>query len=346
MTIRVLIIEDSRTMQAILMARLSEESDISVVAVAADAAEGRRHIKQFNPDVVTLDIEMPGMSGLDFLEKIMVLRPTPVIIISGSSQEGSEVTARALALGAVDCYAKSDRSGGFPLDDNGRLADLIRHAAQVEFTGRSDAASPIAHEIEPSAHSTSALIAIGSSTGGIEALQTLLSKFSADCPPTVIVQHVNARFALAIASTLDSVSAATVQLGESGIPLKHGHVYLAPGGDKHLTVAGSETLHLQLRSGEPVSGHMPSVDVLFNSVANQAGSNAVGILLTGMGRDGANGLLAMAQAGAHTIAQDEVTSTVFGMPRAAIELGAAASVLPIEQIALHALGRTAIRHAA
>lgn len=343
MTIKVLIIDDSRTMQAILMARLSQEDDISVVGVAADAAEGRTLMKKFNPDVVTLDIEMPGMNGLDFLEKIMELRPTPVIIVSGASQEGGAVAARALAIGAVDCYAKSDRSGGLPLDDHGRLADLIRRASQVRFVDRSPIAS---HVVQPLVGRDASVIAIGSSTGGVEALQAVLSKFPADCPPTVIVQHVNARFAPAIAKTLDNVSPANVQLAEADMPLKKGHVYLAPGGDKHMTVAGTETMHTQLRNGDPVSGHMPSVDILLNSVADRLGCNSVGILLTGMGRDGANGLHAMAQAGAHTIAQDEATSTVFGMPRAAIELGAAAVVSPIGDVARHALGKAVVSHVA
>lgn len=337
MTIRVLIIDDSPTMRAILMSRLSDESDISVVGTAANAAEGRELIKRFNPDVVTLDIEMPGMNGLDFLEKIMTLRPTAVIIVSGKTQEGNEVTARALALGAVDCYAKCDRSGGMPLDDNGRLGNLIRQAAQVRFNNRwpisADVAAQARNAVVPSAR----LIAIGSSTGGVEALQVLLKDFPADCPPTVIVQHVNARFAAAIANTLDLASPAKVQLAEPDMPLKQGNIYLAPGGDRHLTVGGETSFYARLRPGDPVSGHQPSVDALFLSVARLLGERAVGILLTGMGSDGAKGLLAMAQAGAHTIAQDEATCTVFGMPRAAISLGAAAVVAPIRNIAQHAL---------
>jgi len=210
MTIRVLIIDDSPTMRAILMSRLSDEPGISVIGTAANAAEGRELIKQFNPDVVTLDIEMPGMNGLDFLEKIMTLRPTPVIVVSGSTQEGNEVTARALALGAVDCYAKADRAGNLPLDDNGKLADLIRQAAEVRFNNRWPVAPRVAVQARASAHSNTKLIAIGSSTGGVEALQVLLAEFPEDCPPTVIVQHVNPRFAPAIARTLDLISPARV----------------------------------------------------------------------------------------------------------------------------------------
>jgi two-component system, chemotaxis family, protein-glutamate methylesterase/glutaminase len=340
-TIRVLIIDDSPTMRAILMSRLSDESDISVIGTAANAAEGRELIKQFNPDVVTLDVEMPGMNGLDFLEKIMTLRPTPVIVVSGSTQEGSDVTARALALGAVDCYAKTDRSGTLPLDDNGRLANLIREAAQVRFKNRWPMPPPTCARISPPARDRSSIIAIGSSTGGVEALQVLLTCFPEDCPPTLIVQHVNPRFAPAIAKTLDLVSPARVQLAEPDMPLKRGNIYLAPGGDRHLTVGGSGAHYARLRGGDPVAGHIPSVDVLFHSVAEVIGAKAVGILLTGMGSDGAKGLLAMAQAGAHTIAQDEASCTVFGMPRAAIALGAAGVVAPITRIAQHALRKAA-----
>lgn len=340
MTIRVLVIDDSPTMRAILLSRLSSESDISVIGTASNAAEGRELIKQFNPDVVTLDIEMPGMNGLDFLEKIMTLRPTPVIVVSGSTQQGNDITARALALGAVDCYAKSDRSGGLPLDDNGRLANLIREAAQVRFNNRWPTGQSISSVTRRPAMITS-LIAIGSSTGGVEALQVLLSGFPVDCPPTLIVQHVNPRFAPAIANTLDQASPAKVQLAEPDMPLKAGNIYLAPGGDRHLTVGGSGSHYARLRAGDPVSGHIPSVDELFHSVAAKVGDKAVGILLTGMGSDGAKGLLAMAQAGSHTIAQDEATCTVFGMPRAAISLGAAGVVAPISRIAQHALKKAA-----
>jgi two-component system chemotaxis response regulator CheB len=341
MTIRVLIIDDSPTMRAILMSRLSGEADIAVIGTASNALEGRELIKQFNPDVVTLDVEMPGMNGLDFLEKIMTLRPTPVIVVSGSTQEGSEVTARALALGAVDCYAKSDRSGTLPLDDNGRLANLVRQAAQVRFNNRWPAPPVVCSAMAPPARNRSSLIAIGSSTGGVEALQVLLTCFPADCPPTVIVQHVNPRFAPAIAKTLDLVSPAKVQLAEPDMPLKPGNIYLAPGGDRHLSIGGTGAYYARLRPGDPVSGHIPSVDALFHSVADIVGAKAVGVLLTGMGSDGAKGLLAMAQAGAYTIAQDEASCTVFGMPRAAIALGAAGVVAPITRIAQHALRKAA-----
>lgn len=341
MTIRVLIIDDSPTMRAILMTRLSEEADISVIGTAANAIEGRELIRAFNPDVVTLDVEMPGMNGLDFLEKIMKLRPTPVIIVSGATQEGNEVTAHALALGAVDCYSKCDHSGGLPLDDDGKLASLIRLAARTRVGARSVASSGLRRVARVSNGASPQLIAIGSSTGGVEALQVLLREFPEDCPPTLIVQHINARFAPAVARTLDAAAPARVLLAESDMALKRGHIYLAPGGDRHLSVRGSGPFFARLRPGAPVSGHQPSVDVLFSSVAATVGADAVGILLTGMGSDGARGMLDLSQAGAFTIAQDEATSIVFGMPRAAIGLGAAAVVAPIERIAQTAFSKAA-----
>jgi two-component system chemotaxis response regulator CheB len=338
-TIRVLIIDDSATMRAVLAARLSGHPDVQIVGLACNAAEGRNLIKELEPDVVTLDIEMPGMNGLEFLDKIMTLRPTPVIIVSGLAAAGSDVTAHALGLGAVDCYCKADFSGN-AMQDGGKLANMVRQAAQVRVRRRApelaQIAAPVRALSEGHGRTGTKLIAIGSSTGGVEALQVLLRSFPEDCPPTMIVQHVDARFAPAIARTLNQVSPATVVLAESDMPLKKGHVYLAPGDDRHLMIGGAANLHAKLRPGEPISGHRPSVDALFMSVAQRLGPDAIGILLTGMGADGAKGLLAMQQAGAFTIAQDEASCTVFGMPRVAISLGAAKVVAPIGRIAQHA----------
>lgn len=337
MSIRVLIVDDSALMRKLLECRLTTESDIEVVGCACDANEARAMIKSLDPDVVTLDIEMPGMDGLSFLQKIMELRPTPVIIVSGSTQEGNATTAQALQLGAVSCYAKSDRYGSMTADDGGQLADLVREASCVSLAPAKPSPPSPAARPATNARRPVDLIAIGSSTGGVEALRVLLSDFRADCPPTVIVQHVNARFAPAIAQSLDAASPARVMMAQSDIVLERGCVYFAPGGDRHLLVAnaGSKGFRTILRPGDPVSGHQPSVDVLFASVAETMGDKALGILLTGMGRDGANGLLKMAQKGAWTIAQDKATSVVFGMPRAAIEQGAAREVLPLSQIAGH-----------
>ncbi|WP_408591297.1 chemotaxis-specific protein-glutamate methyltransferase CheB [Novosphingobium sp.] len=339
--IRVVIIDDSPTMRAILKSRLERAGDIVVVGAAADAAQGRQMIRELDPDVVTLDVEMPGMNGLDFLEKIMQLRPTPVIIVSGSTQRGTETTARALALGAVDCYAKAEDSGRLPTDDGGRLAELVRNAARVSFGVRGPTSQRVASEARSSLIERPRLIAIGSSTGGVEALQVLLGGFPEDCPPTLIVQHISARFAPAVARTLDQSCPPKILVAEPDLPLRPGHVYLAPGDDRHLTIGGTSAFHAKLRPGATVSGHLPSVDVLFKSVAETVGKSAVGILLTGMGSDGAQGLLAMARAGAHTIAQDEASCTVFGMPRVAISLGAANIVAPIGHIARNVFSKAA-----
>ncbi|GAO55242.1 chemotaxis-specific protein-glutamate methyltransferase CheB [Novosphingobium sp. MD-1] len=343
--IRVVVVEDSPTMRAILHTRLSREGDIEVVASAANAAEGRQMIRELDPDVVTLDVEMPGMNGLDFLEKIMKLRPTPVIIVSGATQQGNETTARALTLGAVECYAKSQISGTLPLDDGGKLARLVRDAAKVRFANDAAPAAPITAAPPPpppaNRKGPPKVIVIGSSTGGVEALHTLLSEFPADCPPTLVVQHINERFTAAVARTLDGTCAANVVLAQPDLPLRPGHIYFPPDNDRHLLVSGPQILRTKLREGDRISGHRPSVDALFQSAADVVGKDAIGILLTGMGADGAKGLLSMARAGALTIAQDEATCAVFGMPRAAIALGAASIVAPIDQIARHTFSKAA-----
>lgn len=341
--IRVLIVDDSATMRALLQARLEDEADIRVVGSACNAAEARELIKLVNPDVLTLDIEMPGMDGLTFLEKIMRLRPMPVIIVSGSTQQGTANAARALALGALSCYSKADRSGSLLLHDNGALAGLVREAAQVKFGPAWPVSPRVEAQVQRSANTSASLIAIGSSTGGVEALRCLLKDLGPDCPPTMIVQHVNARFAGAIADSLDQVTGAQVVLAQSDTRLERGTIYLAPGGDRHLLLgrAGNGSYRTVLRPGGLVTGHRPSVDALFHSIAALDVPDAVGVLLTGMGKDGAEGLLAMQQKGARTIAQDEASCVVFGMPRAAISLGAAEIVAPLGRIAGHALGRKA-----
>jgi len=334
MSIRVVIVDDSALIRKIIQARLARDTRIEVVGAASDAREARGLIKALNPDVITLDIEMPGMDGLTFLEKIMELRPTPVIIVSGSTQQGTQTAARALQLGAISCYAKGDRYGVFPDDDCGKLAALVHEAAAVNLkqSGNPAPRRAVRKIAQPGATD---LIAIGSSTGGVEALHRLLGGFPADCPPTLIVQHVNANFAPAIARSLDSACNARVKIAQSDMRLEKGTIYFAPGGDRHLKVGkmGMGGLRSVLRKGEPINGHQPSVDALFSSVAEICGMNATGILLTGMGCDGAEGLLNIVNAGGRTIAQDESTSVVFGMPRKAIELGAVKNILPLDHIA-------------
>ena len=345
--IRVLIVDDSALMRTLLRRKLEAEPDITVIAAAADAAEARTLIKSHDPDVVTLDIEMPGMDGLAFLDKIMTLRPTPVIIVSGSTHQGAAATARALHLGAVGCYAKATATRSLVDDDGGELAALVREAASVRLPARrAPAAAPpppapqpaspqLALPVSGAPLSQPDVIVIGASTGGVEALHSLLEGFPPDCPPTVIVQHVSACFAPAIVQSLGRSARPQVMLAESDLPLARGMVVLAPGDDKHLQIApaGAGAYRSVLRAGDKVSGHRPSVDRLFVSAAEVAGPRALGILLTGMGEDGARGLLAMAKAGARTIAQDEASCVVFGMPRAAIALGAAREVLALDAMA-------------
>ncbi|WP_267961717.1 protein-glutamate methylesterase/protein-glutamine glutaminase [Sphingobium sufflavum] len=352
MAIRVLIVDDSPTMRALLRLMLERESDLEIVGAAANAVEARGMIRELNPDVVTLDIEMPGMNGLEFLEKIMRLRPMPVIIVSSLTREGTSTTVRALELGAINCYAKPT---GVATDlvtaDGGRLANLIREAAQVKVSGHASVATAAAPAKSQTAHVQAsmvltsarssggdAIIAIGASTGGVEALSNLLRRFPEDCPPTVIVQHINGQFAPAMAARLDSLCAPKVVLADSDIAIKRGHIYIAPGNDRHFTVRGAPgRLYCKMRPGDLVSGHRPSIDAMFLSAAEAMQGQAVGILLTGMGQDGAKGLLAMRNSGCRTIAQDQASCVVYGMPRAAVELGAADYVVNLSKIADKAL---------
>lgn len=343
MSIRVLIVDDSSLMRALLQHRLEREKDIEVVGLAAHAGEARQLIKALDPDVVTLDIEMPGMDGLSFLEKIMALRPTPVIIVSGATEAGASATARGLQLGAVGCIAKSQLGMTPGARDDSALVDMVREAAKARRNARPAPAPAPAPAPLGQASALSAMrpdvIVIGASTGGVEALHTLLAGFPEDCPPTLIVQHINGCFAGAIAQSFDRAVRPRVVLAESDMPLETGTILLAPGNERHLQVAsaGSRGLRCVLRDGDPVSGHRPSVDRLFASLASTLGTtrgeNALGILLTGMGQDGAQGMVALASIGARTIAQDQASCVVFGMPRAAIELGAAREVLPLARIA-------------
>lgn len=355
--IRVLVVDDSPTIRSLIRQTLARESDMVIVAEAEHPLDARQAIKDHNPDVLTLDIEMPHMSGLEFLEKIMRLRPMPVIIVSTLTRRGASETLRALELGAVDCIEKP-RPGNE--ESFNELAARIRIAARADAAirrARHAAAAPVATPSPgqaspfamPAAHAAATqasagsiaardgVIAIGASTGGVEALLAVLGAFPADCPPTVIVQHMPPVFTTTFAARLDRACAPRVVEATHGARLLPGTVHLAPGGSAHLEISGSRERHCVLRNGERVNHHCPSVDVLFNSVAQVCGAKAVGILLTGMGRDGADGLLRMRQAGARTIGQDEATSVVYGMPRAAHEIGAVERQLPLERIAREAL---------
>lgn len=325
--ISVLVVDDSATMRALISQQLRTDPGIRVVGEAADPLEAREAIKALNPDVVTLDIEMPNMNGLDFLERLMRLRPTPVVMVSTLTQRGAEATLEALELGAVDCVGKPV---GASAGEFGTLCEKVHVAAGAKVRDRTPrpAASVSTAPYTPG----DAIVAIGASTGGVEAILTLLSTFPANCPPTVITQHMPPSFTASFAARLDRSCAPRVSEATAGAPLSVGQVYLAPGGVAHLKVAQrSGGLVCTLDESALVSGHRPSVDVLFGSIA-RATPRAVGVILTGMGRDGAEGLLRMREAGASTFGQDEATSIVYGMPRTAHEIGAVQRQMPLNQL--------------
>jgi len=336
MTVRVLVVDDSVTMRGVITAVLRRDPEIEVIGSAGDPLEAREAIKRLNPDVITLDIEMPNMSGIEFLEKIMRLRPTPVIMISTLTQAGADVTIEALALGAVDCVGKPG-PGVTAAEAFAGLTEKVKAAARSRLRPLGDA--PRAAVAQANFRPNGNIAAIGSSTGGVEALLQVISAFPGNCPPTVITQHMPATFTKSFAKRLDNASAPTVTEAEDGQPLEQGHVFLAPGGNRHLTVEKSGAgLRVRLRDGGLVNGHSPSVDVLFESVVRAVGDRAAGAILTGMGRDGAKGLLAMREAGARTFGQDEASCVVYGMPRAAFELGAVERQAPISRMSAHLLG--------
>jgi two-component system chemotaxis response regulator CheB len=290
-------------------------------------------IKRLNPDVITLDVEMPGMNGLDFLDKIMRLRPMPVVMLSTLTGRGADATIKALELGAFDCYRNPERAADGHFADD--LSRLVKAAAKSRVRSRF-VAGPAGAPTGYVPHAD-AMIAIGSSTGGVETLIELLSGFPAKCPPTVIVQHMPEAYVPTFAARLDRLSAPTVSVARSGAPLEAGHVYVAPGGSHHCEITGGSLRRCRLVADDKMSGHRPSVDRLFLSVARWAGASAVGAILTGMGADGAQGLKTMKDAGAMTIGQDEESCVVYGMPAAAHQIGAVTVQLPLSRIAARLL---------
>ena len=337
--IRVLIVDDSALIRQMLGQLLASDPAISVVGAAPDPLIAREMIKSLNPDVVTLDIEMPRMDGLAFLEKIMTLRPMPVVMISSLTQKGADTALRALEIGAVDYVAKPTigLSEGFPaLRDE--IVAKVKAAARARVRPLSREATTAAPRRFVAGYSSSEkLIAIGASTGGVEALQTVLTALPADAPAILVTQHMPALFTASFANRLNQFCAVTVTQAVDGERVLPGHVYIAPGG-LHLELARSGANYVcRVHDRPPVSGHRPSVDVLFRSVAQAAGANSVGIILTGMGKDGAAGLREMRDAGASTVGQDEATCVVYGMPKAAHDCGATEIELPIGKIPEHVL---------
>lgn len=337
--VKVLIVDDSRTIRALIKRSFAQNPDIEVCGEAANPLEARDLIIKDQPDVITLDVEMPGMNGLQFLEKIMRMRPIPVVMVSSMTAKGADTAITALQMGAFDCFPKTNVAAGEDAFAGlGRLVVQAARSQPVARVQRRTPAAPVGH-VQTTWGNAVDLVAIGSSTGGVEALEEVLSGFPQKSPPIVICQHMpplfTASFANRLNQTMPILSIAEARDGEA---LQPGMVRIAPGGDRHMVVEASGGKYItRLVGGAPVSGHCPSVDVLFRSVAKCAGRNALGIILTGMGRDGADGLLAMRQAGAFTIAQDKTSSVVYGMPRVAAEIGAACQIVPLRQISAAAM---------
>jgi two-component system chemotaxis response regulator CheB len=343
--IRVLIVDDSSLVRQMLTEILKESPDIQVVGVASDPLIARERIKALNPDVLTLDVEMPRMDGLTFLSNLMRLRPMPVIMVSSLTESGAETTLRALELGAVDFVSKPKADvAGTLRDFSEEICSKVRAAAQARVRARSESAPLLTPKLSADAvlpssaglrnfRTTERIIAIGASTGGTEAIREVLQTLPPDSPAVVIAQHIPAAFSGAFTHRMDTISAMSVCEPKDGQLIVPGHVYIAPG-DRHLMVERDGARYLcRLSAGPPVNRHRPSVDVLFRSVAQKVGPNAVAAILTGMGDDGARGLRELLDAGAATVAQDEASSVVWGMPGAAVKHGGVREILPLDRIA-------------
>lgn len=332
--IKVFIVDDSAVVRKIFSEELSKYPDMEVVGVAPDPYVARDKIVHLKPDVVTLDIEMPRMDGLTFLRKLMKYFPIPTIIVSSLTPQGGKLTLEAMDIGAVDVIAKPNSAYSVG-DMSAQLAEKIRAASRARII-KKDQSAPSALDAEPMralAQTSNKVIAIGSSTGGTEALKTILTKMPPNAPGIVIVQHMPANFTKAFAGRLNDLSQITVKEAEDNDSVTPGTALLAPGNFHMILRRSGARYYVEVKTGPMVHHQRPAVDVLFKSTAKNAGANAIGVILTGMGSDGAEGLLEMKNAGAKTIAQDEKTCVVFGMPKEAIKLGAADKVAPIEQIA-------------
>ncbi|CAJ5546414.1 chemotaxis-specific methylesterase [Burkholderia pseudomallei] len=341
--IKVLCVDDSALIRSLMTEIINSQPDMEVCATAPDPLVARELIKQHNPDVLTLDVEMPRMDGLDFLEKLMRLRPMPVVMVSSLTERGSEITLRALELGAVDFVTKPRvgiRDG--MLDYSEKLADKVRAASRARVRQNPQphaaAAAPL---INNPLVSTEKLIIVGASTGGTEAIREVLTPLPPDAPAVLIAQHMPPGFTRSFAQRLNGLCRISVKEAEHGERVLPGHAYIAPG-HAHLLLARSGANYIAHLSDEPpVNRHRPSVDVLFRSAAQHAGKNALGVILTGMGRDGAAGLLEMKKAGAYTFAQDEASCVVFGMPREAIAMGGVDDVAPLSDMSRRIMARLA-----
>lgn len=345
MAIKVMVVDDSAVVRQVLREVLCEAPDINVYAAVSDPIFAMQRMQQEWPDVIVLDMEMPRMDGLTFLRQIMSERPTPVIICSSLAEKGAELSLQALSAGAIDIFTKPQLGvKDFLLDTKQQLWNSIRAAAGARLTRRAPASAAAEKDKKDTPHklpmadlvsmssTTDRITVIGTSTGGTQALEAVLINLSRTCPGIAVVQHMPEKFTAAFAKRLDSVCAVDVKEAETGDRLIPGRVLIAPGGH-HLEIQRSGAQYIaKVFRGPAVNRHCPSVDVLFRSAARAAGRNVTGIIMTGMGDDGARGLLEMRQAGARTIAQDEASCIVFGMPKEAISLGAAKEILSLTQI--------------
>ena len=342
--IKVLIVDDSALMRQLLTKILNSDPELTVVGTAGDPFVAREKIIALKPDVLTLDIEMPRMDGLTFLEKLMRGHPMPVVMISSLTSKGADTTLRALSLGAIDYIAKPklDVSNG-TIERADEIIATVRAAARAKVRRTSVTADLPDPVIGKKYHfsATHKVVAVGASTGGTEALKELLIPLPADFPGIVIVQHMPEAFTRQFAARLDSLFKIRVQEAQDGDRILPGHALLAPGGHHMAVIRRGAEYAVHVYRGERVNRHIPSVDVLFSSCARSLGKNGVGVLLTGMGADGARGMLEMKQADAFNIAQDEASCVVFGMPREAILLHAVDQVLPLSQISGALLSRLA-----
>ncbi len=354
--IRVLIVDDSALVRQILTEALGQDPGIEVVGTAADPYAAREKIKKLNPDVLTLDVEMPRMDGLTFLSNLMRLRPMPVVMVSSLTEQGAAVTLQALELGAIDFVTKPKVDLAHTLDDYVlEIREKVRIAARARVQERrtpppapSTRLAPVGEKYSADVilqrdgqrrpfKTTEGIVAIGASTGGTEAIKEVLVRMPLTCPGIVIAQHIPEAFSGPFARRMDSLAAITVCEAADGQQVLPGHAYIAPGSRHLMLVRDGARYVCRLHDGPPVNRHRPSVDVLFRSVAANAGQNAVGVILTGMGDDGARGLKEMHEAGAPTIAQDDQTSVVWGMPGQAVKLGGVDKILPLETIAAQIL---------
>lgn len=336
--VRVLVVDDSTVARKVLTEALSRHADIEVVGAAVDPYDARDQVLELAPDVITLDIEMPRMDGLSFLARLMRHYPVPVVIVSSLTQGRSEAALRALAIGAVEVIAKPGPAA-VTSDLSKQLGRAVRAAAAARLDRSPTMATAVAqrHDLHAPTRMSTRVVAIGASTGGPVAIEQVLTALPVAAPATLIVQHMPAGFTAAFARRLESKCGLEVREAIDGDELAQGTAFVAPG-DRHMVVLRRDgRLVIGVRDGPPVYHQRPSVDVLFHSVAQVVGSSAIGVLLTGMGSDGASGMRALRDAGGHTIAQDEATSVVFSMPKEAIRFGGACEVLPLPRIAAAAL---------